>query len=77
MKNKGLLSIIGFLLFLFGFLSILLSVVGIKLVFLQWVDAFGRGFGLLFKLLMVIAGFVVVIVARGDEAQHDEYLPEE
>lgn len=77
MKNKGLLSLIGFLLFFFGFLSILLSVVGVKLIFLTWVDAFGRGTGFLIKILMVIAGFVVVIVARGEEAQHDEYLPEE
>lgn len=76
-NKKALYSIIGFLLFLFGFLSILLGMVGIKIVFLLWIDALGRLGAFLFKLTMIIAGITMIILTRGDEARFDDYLTEE
>ncbi|MGB0983463.1 MAG: hypothetical protein ACPG19_05445 [Saprospiraceae bacterium] len=76
MNRKAVLSIIGFCLFIFGFLSLLLSIVGIKIVFLLWLDYFGGLVGMLLKLSMIIAGIVIVVVTRGDEARFDDYLDE-
>lgn len=73
-NNKAVLSIVGFLLFFFGFFSLLLSMVGIKIVFLMWLDAFGSVASFVIKILMIIAGIVVIVLSRGDEARHDEYL---
>lgn len=76
-NKKALFSIIGFLLFIFGFLSILLGMVGIKIVFLLWIDALGRLGAFLFKLTMIIAGVTMIILTRGDEARFDDYLTDE
>lgn len=76
MNKKAVLSIVGFGLFIFGFLSLLLSIVGIKIVFLLWLDALGPLAGMLLKLSMIIAGIVIVVVTRGDEARFDDYLEE-
>lgn len=76
-NKKALFSILGFLLFILGFLSILLGMVGIKIVFLLWIDALGRLGAFLFKLTMIIAGVTMVILTRGDEARFDDYLTEE
>ena len=58
MKNKGIFSLIGFTLFILGTLSLVLSLVSVQLSFLTWLEYFGRGFGLLFKLIMIMVGVV-------------------
>lgn len=75
--NKGLYSLIGFLLFIFGFIALVLSMVGLKLYPLLWLDYFGAGFGLILRLLMVIGGLVLVFITRSGEVSHSEYLTEE
>jgi hypothetical protein len=64
--NKGLISLIGFTLFLLGMLSLVLSLVSVQLSFLSGLEAFGRGVGLLLKLAMIVAGAVIVVVTRGN-----------
>lgn len=63
-KNKGLLTLIGFILLTLGFMALVLSIVGVKLSFLLWIDRPGPLFGFLFRLLMIIAGFVMVYLAQ-------------
>lgn len=65
-KNKGILSIVGFTLTALGILSIVLSVVGVKFSFLSWIDAPGPLFGLVFKLILAIAGIVILYIAQSD-----------
>ncbi len=62
--NKGILTLIGFLLFCFGILSIVLSMIGIQFSFLAFLDAPGRLFGFVMKLLMIIGGVVIVVLTR-------------
>ncbi len=64
--NKGILSIIGFVLTALGFLSIVLSLVGVQLAFLTWIDELGRLFGFLVKLGMIIAGILILYLAQSD-----------
>ncbi|MEM6724072.1 MAG: hypothetical protein AAF598_08540 [Bacteroidota bacterium] len=66
MKNKGLITLLGYLLFSLGMLSIILSIVGVKLAFLSWIDAPGRLTGFLIKLFMLVIGLIIMFVARAD-----------
>ena len=64
MSKKGLSTLIGFLLFTVGFLSLILQLVGIKLSFLVWIDAFGGAIGLAIRLLMILSGIVITYATR-------------
>lgn len=65
-KNKGLLTLVGFLLAGLGFLALVLSLVGVKLSFLLWIDKPGPLFGFVMRLLMILVGFVLVYLAQTD-----------
>jgi hypothetical protein len=75
-NNKGLFSLIGFTLFLLGFTSLILSMVGIKLYPLLWLDYFSPVVRLLIRLTMGIGGIVLVFFARSDEYSHDDFFSE-
>ena len=64
--NKGIYSLIGFSLFLLGMLSLVLSLVSVQLSFLTWIEAGGRGLGLLIKLMMIVIGVVLIVITRSD-----------
>lgn len=65
-KNKGLFTLIGFLLFLYGMLALVLSLIGAKLSFLTWIDSNGALLGFVIRILMVLVGIVLVYIARTD-----------
>lgn len=65
-KNKALFTIIGFLLFLYGTIAIVLSLIGAKLSFLVWLDAPGALFGFVMKIMMILVGVVIVYLAQTD-----------
>ncbi len=70
---KGIYSLIGFLLFIIGFVALSLSLVGINLSFLSFLDRISPLFGLIIKLLMIVGGIVIVILARTDwEKENNE-----
>lgn len=60
LKNKTLLLVIGFLLAGTGFLAIVLSMVGLQFTFLIWLDAGGKALGFLWKILIMLAGFILI-----------------
>ena len=64
--NKGVASIIGFALAGLGFLSIVLSLVGVQFAFLLWLDSFRRLFGFVAKIVMIIAGILILYIAQSD-----------
>lgn len=55
-----------------GFLALALSMVGIQLALLAWMDALGGLFGFILKLLMVLGGFVIVYLSQTDLTNLDE-----
>lgn len=65
-KNKALITFIGFILVSLGFLALVLSIVGVKFAFLLWIDKPGPLFGFLFRIAMIIVGFVLVYLAQTD-----------
>ncbi len=59
MKKAAWVSV-GFLFFILGFSALVLSMVGVKLSFLAWLDYPGALFGFLMKIFIVILGIVIV-----------------
>ena len=64
--SRAIYTFIGFLLFLFGFMALALSLVGVQLSFLTWIDAPGKLFGFVIRLLMILSGIVIVVLTRTD-----------
>lgn len=64
--NKSIITLIGFLLFLFGSIALVLSVVGVQLTMLTWIDGAGQLVGLIIRLMMIIIGITMVAVVRSD-----------
>ena len=62
--NRGILTFIGFLLFIFGFSALCLMMMGIQYSFLTWIDAPGRSAGFVIRLVMIVAGFMFVAADR-------------
>ena len=62
--KKSALSIIGFLLFTIGFVSLLLMATGLRLSYLSFIDKLGNLPGLLIRLGMIVIGIVLIYVDR-------------
>lgn len=57
---------VGFLIAGIGFVALILSLVGLQLSFLTWIDAPGKLFGFVMRLVFIIAGIVLVVLAQSD-----------
>lgn len=62
--NKPIVTIIGFLLFLLGVLSIILSLVGLNLTILGFLNDIGTGFAFLIQLLMIMGGAIIMYLSK-------------
>jgi len=69
MKNKGLLLLLGYLLFSLGITSIVMELVGTHWDFLAWLERTGRLMAFILKLLMIIVGILLIVFARTDWEQ--------
>lgn len=63
-RTKNTVTTLGFLLAGVGLLAVVLSLVGIQLSFLTWLDAPGRLFGFVGKLVLVLLGFILIYVGQ-------------
>lgn len=68
MTRKDLLTLLGFALFLVGFTSLTLSLVGIRWSWLAWLDRIGPLFGFLSKLGMAVIGIALVAYVQMDNS---------
>lgn len=66
MKNKSLWILLGLLLIILGFTAMILQMIGTQWVFLSFLEMPGRLFAFISKVIMVIAGFVIIALARTD-----------
>ncbi len=71
-KNRGLFTLVGFLLAGIGFMALILSLVGLQLSFLTWIDAPGRLFGFVTRLVMIIVGIIMIYLAQTDFKGEEE-----
>jgi hypothetical protein len=63
---KNLLIVLGFCLFAVGFLSLILTLVGLQFGFLMWIENWGPLMGLIIRLIMIFGGMVLLYLARTD-----------
>lgn len=71
-KYKGITALAGFVMAGLGFLSIILSMIGLKFSFLMWIDAPGSLFGFVVKITMILAGFVIIYLSLANNGAEDE-----
>jgi hypothetical protein len=63
--NKTLYTTIGFLMFVIGFLAIFLSLVGLNLSYLSWINkAIGDGGAFLVNVILIVCGAVLVYMTK-------------
>ena len=65
MERATVILVTAFVVFMIGFLSLVLMLVGARLSFLGWIDSGGPVLGLVIRLLMTFGGLAVVYVYRG------------
>lgn len=70
-NKKTTITTIGFLMAGIGFLALVLSLVGVKLSFLVWLDRPGPLFGFVARLIMIIAGIVMIYVGKTNLEQEE------
>lgn len=68
--GKGYLRVFGFVLFVLGFLSIILNMVGISLKPLQFLN--DLSFGFLIKLGFLVFGLIILYIDSTWDTLHDE-----
>ncbi len=66
LKHRGLLQLLSFALFIFGFTALVMMLLGLNWSFLTWIDAFGRTIGLVLRLLMIMTGIVLFLATNTD-----------
>ncbi|MCP4438935.1 MAG: hypothetical protein GY810_08315 [Aureispira sp.] len=67
-------TLLGFLLFLIGAVTLSINLVGLKFSFMAWIDTFGQLPGFIFKVALIVVGIVIAIVANSNEDAYDEYF---
>lgn len=74
---KNILLFVGFLLVMFGFLSLFLGMSGLQFTYMAWVDNWGRLTGFLLRLLMIMIGFLIAFYAKVDWQKEKELLSDD
>lgn len=70
--SKPLATFIAFILFIVGGLSLVLSLIGVQLSYLTWIDKPSPMFGFLVRLCMILGGVVIVVLTRSDWREDEE-----
>lgn len=65
-RKKGLYTGLGFFLFFLGFLSIVLGMIGVQFSFMTWMDQWGKGYGFIGRILLILIGFILIISDQTD-----------
>jgi len=74
--SKTTSTFIGFLLFIIGGLALVLSLIGVQLSYLTWIDKPSPLLGFVIRLLMILGGIVMVVLARTDWREDEEMIDE-
>lgn len=64
MRRAMFFLILGFFLFILGFIALVLLLIGARFSFLAFIDAGGPTLGLVIRLLMIFGGLTMVYVSR-------------
>jgi len=74
-RSRLILLIIGFLLFVTGFISFTLILIGGNLSYLAWIDRPGTPQGIIIRILMIGGGLVMAYMAMNPvKDENDEQM---
>jgi hypothetical protein len=59
-------TVVGMCFLIFGLLSLILSVAGLQFSYMTFMDAGGKGLGLVLRLIMMFSGVLITAIARTD-----------
>lgn len=62
--KQTILLVLGFFLFFIGILSLVMMSTGLQLSIMVFIDYYGRGLGLLIRLIMIIAGIMLMYLVK-------------
>ena len=71
LKNSTTLTVVGFILFFFGLVSLLLNLVGVDIFFMTWLYSLGVGISFAVRLLMFVGGIVLIYVGQTDWSREE------
>ena len=66
LRYSTTITVVGFLLFFFGLVSILLNLVGVDIFFLSWLYSIGVGFSFVVRLVAIVGGIVLIYLGQTD-----------
>lgn len=69
MKNGTLWITVGFMLFFLGITSLILQLINVHWAFLRWMEWGGGLVSFILKILMIVVGIMLFILARTDWEQ--------
>ena len=67
MTKRTFFTVLGFTIFFFGFIAMVLSLVNLKLSILSFIDKPGKTFGFVVRIIMIFGGMVMLYIARSDQ----------
>lgn len=70
--KKEILTTLAFILFITGFTSLALSLVGIRWQFLSWIDDLSPLIGFLVKIGMIISAIIILAVINSTETESNQ-----
>ncbi len=70
MKNRPFWTVIGFVMFTIGIISLILSLVGLRFTFLSFLHNYSLGYTI-FVLTLLFGGMVILYVARTEIEELD------
>ena len=73
MNIKIIGTVVGMCFLILGLISLILSVAGLQFSYMTFLDAPGKGFGLIARIVIMFSGVIIVAVSRTDwEAERAE-----
>lgn len=67
--NKGYLTLLGFICFALGFLSIIFMIIGLQFSMLAWLQSFGTVGAIVGKLILLFGGLIIMYISKMDTSQ--------
>ncbi|MEP7269408.1 MAG: hypothetical protein ABI844_17435 [Saprospiraceae bacterium] len=71
MKKKSLLLIIAFICFIMGFLSLLMSILGLQFTYLRWLEKLPLFLSISIKSVLMIGGILTAYMATLNEEEKE------
>ncbi len=72
MNKRNVFTLIGFTLFLIGFMSIVLTLVGMNYSFLSWIESLPAPFGFVTKLVLMFGGMIMLYISKTYEPLNEK-----